>query len=57
MIEALTWELAERGQDLTKLRDILVAALAETKTIEDRHRDTISLYGERKRYPRRLPAS
>jgi hypothetical protein len=57
MIEALAWELAERGQDLTKLRDILVAALAETKTIEDRHRDLIKVYGERKRFPRKLPAS
>src|SRR4051812_30565235 len=37
MIEALTWEIAERGQELTKLREILIGALADTKAIEDRH--------------------
>jgi hypothetical protein len=43
MIEALAWEFAERGQELTKLREILIAALADTKAIEDRHRGMISL--------------
>ena len=56
MIEALAWEIAERGQELTKLREILIAALAGTKVIEDRHRGMITLYGQRRRYPRKLPA-
>jgi hypothetical protein len=35
MIKALTWERAYCGQDLDKLRNVLIEALAATKQIED----------------------
>lgn len=51
MIQALAWEVAERGGDLSKLRDVLVDALAQTKTVEDRHAHLVKLCGWRKRPP------
>jgi hypothetical protein len=51
MIQALAWEVAERGGDLSKLRDVLVDALAETKNVEDRYAHLVKLYGRRKRPP------
>jgi hypothetical protein len=44
MIKALTWERASRGQDLDKLRDVLVAALAATKEVEDDHARFVKVY-------------
>lgn len=49
MIKALTWERADRGQDLDQLRNVLIDALAATKTVEGQHSLFVKLYGTRKR--------
>jgi hypothetical protein len=55
MIKALTWEIVDRGQDPSALRDMLVDAFADTKVVEDRHRRWVELYGPRMHRRSKLP--
>lgn len=48
MIRALSWERATRGQDLDKLREVLVDTLANTKDVEDAHARFVKLYRKHK---------
>lgn len=47
MIEVLSWELVERGT-LEKLRNVLLDAYANTKTIEQRHAAFVKAHGYRR---------